>query len=144
MLLIGYGNPGRGDDGLGPSFAERISDQDLPDMAVRQDYQLTVDHALRISQVNVVVFADALIASEAPFVFNAVEPGATSSLTSHSLTPQAVLGLCHTLYGQVPKAYVLGILGHEFSEVKEGLSTKAREGLDQAEAFFLDWFRQQS
>lgn len=144
MLLIGYGNPGRGDDGLGPAFAERISAHNLAGMEVCEDYQLTVDHALRISQTDTVIFADALLQAENPFVFNEVSPCAASRLTSHSLSPQAVLGLCNTLYHKVPRAFVLGILGHEFGEVKEGLSAPSQEGLGAAEAFFLDWFQQQS
>ena len=30
MQLIGYGNPGRCDDGLGPAFAARVAAQNLP------------------------------------------------------------------------------------------------------------------
>ena len=48
-LLIGYGNPGRGDDGLGPAFARRIAARGLPGVTVEIDYQLTVDHALMIA-----------------------------------------------------------------------------------------------
>lgn len=139
MLLIGYGNPGRGDDGVGPAFAERIGAHNLPGLQVRVDYQLTVDHALRISRTDVVIFVDALLESVRPYVFREVSPGTTSSLTTHSLSPQAVLGLCNTLYDHVPRAYIMGILGHEFGEVREGLSEPAKAGLAEAESFFLGW-----
>ena len=49
-LLIGYGNPGRGDDGLGPAFAQRIADKKLPGLSVEIDFQLMADHSLTISQ----------------------------------------------------------------------------------------------
>ena len=74
MYLIGYGNPGRCDDGLGPAFAARIAARDLPGVTVSTDYQLTVDHALEIAQADRVVFADALMRSDAPFRFGPVSP----------------------------------------------------------------------
>ena len=65
-------------------------------------------------------------------------------LTSHSLSPAAVLALAVTLYDARPEAYVLGIAGVEFGEVKEGLSPLAEANLGLAEAFFLDWLGKQA
>lgn len=139
MLLIGYGNSGRCDDGLGPAFAERIAAMRLPAVEIDIDYQLTVDHALAVADAERVVFADALMSSEAPFEFARIHPGAGGSLASHSLTPATVLELARTLYGKEPQAFVLGIAGVEFGQVKEGLSEDAVRNLDLAEAFFLEW-----
>lgn len=139
MLLIGYGNSGRCDDGLGPAFAERIAAMRLPRMDIDIDYQLTVDHALAVADADRVIFADALMDAEAPFEFGRIHPGAAGSLASHSLTPATVLELARTLYGKEPQAFVLGIAGAEFGEVKEGLSEDAMRNLDLATAFFLDW-----
>ena len=85
------------------------------------------------------VFVDALVTGEAPFSFHAVAPAASHDLTSHSLSPEAVLALAATLYGARPEAHVLGITGLEFGEVREGLSATAKSNLDLAEAFFLEW-----
>jgi len=139
MLLIGYGNSGRCDDGLGPAFAERIAAAALPGMDVDIDYQLTVDHALAVADADRVVFVDALMGSGAAFEFGAIQPAAGGSLASHSLTPATVLELARTLYGTQPQAFVLGIGGVEFGEVREGLSEEAERNLDLAEAFFLEW-----
>ena len=139
MLLIGYGNSGRCDDGLGPAFADRIAAMRLPDMEIDIDYQLTVDHALAVADAQKVVFADALMGSDAPYEFGPIHPGAAGSLASHSLTPATVLELARTLYGKQPQAFVLGIAGAEFGEVKEGLSAEAKRNLDLATAFFLEW-----
>lgn len=141
MRLIGYGNPGRGDDGLGPAFTARIARADIPGLTVTTDYQLTVDHALLVSGAGQVVFVDALAGSEEPFRFAPVAPATTQDLTSHSLSPEAVLALSATLYGAAPKAYILGITGHEFGEVKEGLSAGAENNLRLAEKAFLKWLR---
>ncbi len=137
IRLIGYGNPGRGDDGLGPAFAGRMGD--VPGVVVSTDYQLTVDHALWIAEAERVVFVDALIRSEQPFEFAPVVPSDRHDVTSHSLSPAAVLALSGTLFGATPEAFVLGITGYEFGEVKEGLSARAEENLRLALAFFDDW-----
>lgn len=137
--LIGYGNPGRCDDGLGQAFAMRIAGRELSGVTVSTDYQLSVDHALLVAQAEQVVFVDALMHSDAPFRFASVVPATAHDLTSHSLSPAAVLALSATLFDASPEAFVLGIAGTEFGEVKEGLSLLATENLNLAEAFFLDW-----
>ena len=140
MLLIGYGNLGRGDDGLGPAFTDRIERRNLPFLDIDTDYQLTVDHALAVAGAEGVIFADALIGGREPFTFARIEGGTDADLTSHSLTPVSVLSLAAMLYGKRPHAYVLGISGHEFGEVKEGLSAAALRNLELAEAFFVEWY----
>ena len=140
-LLIGYGNPGRGDDGLGPAFAEMIAAAGLPSLSVEIDYQLTVDHAQLVAQQDLVVFADAAMGQDTPFRFEALDAGAPATLGSHSLTPAAVLTLARDLFGHAPAAFLLGISGSEFSEVKEGLSDTARANLSLAADFFTGWYR---
>ena len=140
MHLIGYGNPGRCDDGLGPAFAERLAARDLPGIQVSSDYQLTVDHALWIAGAKRVVFVDALMGADEPFRFLPIGPSMTRDLSSHSLDPSSVLALAATLYDAEPEAYVLAISGEAFGEVNEGLSALAEHNLRLAEAFFLDWF----
>jgi hydrogenase maturation protease len=144
MLLIGFGNQGRGDDGLGPIFADRIERRNLAGLDIDADYQLTVDHALLVSGADRVVFADALMGSNQPFSFEKVDTGEASDMGSHSLTPAAVLSLAATLYGHSPEAFVLGIAGYVFGDVREGLSREALGNLDLAEAFFLEWHSGQS
>jgi hydrogenase maturation protease len=139
MLLIGYGNPGRGDDGLGPTFSEGMAARELPGLEVDTDYQLVAEHALAVSGHDLVIFADAEMDGETAFSFREIRPGAPDVLGSHSLGPETVLALAETLYGARPKAFVLGISGYEYGEVKEGLSEKATANLAEAEAYFLDW-----
>lgn len=139
MLIIGYGNPGRGDDGLGPAFAERIAAEDLPGVTVESAYQLTVEHALQLSSAQHVVFADAVIGGTAPFELLPVVP-APGDLGSHSLTPPALLQLTLTLYGTAPPAHVMAIAGQDFGQMHEGLGKAATANLDAAIRGFLDWF----
>jgi len=139
MLVIGFGNPGRMDDGLGPAFAERILAEGLPQVEVQQDYQLTPEHALALAGVDRVVFADALIDSREPFEFTRLVPSDQGDLSSHSLSPATLLALATTLYGASPEAHVMGISGVDFGEVQEGLSPQATRNLERAVAFFTEW-----
>ncbi len=139
-LLIGFGNQGRGDDGLGPVFAERIEKRAPADLEIDIDYQLTVDHALAVAEADLVVFADAMIGAEGDFTFTPIGAEGATVMGSHELTPEAVMTLAKTLYGHEPPAYVLGISGWDYGEVKEGLSAEAKAHLDAAEAFFIDWY----
>jgi hydrogenase maturation protease len=139
LLLIGYGNPGRGDDGLGPALARRIEARSVSGVTVEIDYQLTVDHALMISGFGAVVFADAALDAEGPFYFRRLDGAAPQALGSHSVTPEAALGLAGLLFGARPEGHVLGLRGASYGAMDEGLSVTALASLERAEAFLLDW-----
>ena len=47
ILVIGYGNPGRCDDGLGPALVARLESLRIPGLSVEVDYQLSIEHAAR-------------------------------------------------------------------------------------------------
>jgi hydrogenase maturation protease len=136
VLLIGFGNPGRLDDGLGPALAEAVEKLDLPGLTVDSDYQLTVEDAAEVAKYDVVVFADAAVAGADPFWVKRIACGPSRvSFSSHSVSPQAVLALTKELFDSEPKGYVLGIRGHEFNEFGERLSRRAKANLAEAIAY---------
>ena len=133
LLLIGYGNPGRLDDGLGPALAERVSALNLPNLKIESDYQLNLEDAADISGADIVIFADAGTDGPEPFALSKIEPGSEPlGFTSHRLSPQQLLTLCRDLYGKTPAAYLLEIRGYEFNEFGERLSRGALANLDAA------------
>ena len=131
-LILGYGNPGRLDDGLGPALADAIDALGLPSVTVLSDYQLSAEHAAELLTYDRVVFADAAVEIESPFFLRRMLPRAAVSFTSHSMRPEAVLSLSIDTLGWKGEAYLLGIQGHEFNEFGERLSLAARENLDAA------------
>jgi len=136
VLLIGYGNPGRLDDGLGPALAEEIARRGLPGVTVEANYQLTVEDAAQVAEHDVVLFADADAAGPEPFSVRRVEPGAAEpGWSSHSVTPADVLGLASRLFAARPPGWLLGIRGYEFDDFGEELSDRARANLDAAVAW---------
>ena len=138
VLVIGYGNPGRLDDGLGPALAEAIAQKQLPGVTVDANYLLTVEDASDISEHEVVVFADAAVRGAEPFFFREVNPKAELGFSSHHMEPEAVLGLAHDMFGAQTRGYALGIRGYEFDEFGGQLSDGATNNLHEAIAFLTD------
>ena len=132
MLLIGYGNPGRVDDGLGPAFAQAFEELHLPDLEVESDYQLTVEDSATSARHQVVVFADASVDGSEPYFIRELEPGGHLGFSSHSVAPETLLDLAHSLFGAQTRGFVVGIRGYKFNEFAEELSAKARENLSAA------------
>jgi hydrogenase maturation protease len=142
MLLIhGYGNPGRGDDGLGPALIEALeraaaaSSDSLPAPTLEASYQLEIEDAAALARHDVVVFVDAAMTGPAPFSFDRVVAQPPLAWSSHRVPPGALLALAAELFGKTVRAYVLGIRGYEFEGFREELSPGARHNLEQALAF---------
>lgn len=142
ILVIGYGNPGRLDDGLGPAFADALEALDLPDVTCDADYQLSVEHAELVAAHDVVVLVDAALDGPAPFSIRTIEPQTELSFSTHSVSPAALLGLARDLFGHCPRGYLLGIRGYEFNEFGERLSQPARHNLSAAVSFFAGLVRE--
>ena len=142
ILIIGYGNPGRLDDGLGPAFAERVQALGLFNVTVDADYQLAVEHAAEIARYDAVLFADASLNAEEPFTLQPLAPEhAGVGFSSHSVSPATVLGLAESLFGAKPRAWLLAIRGYVFDAFGEGLSERARLNLDAAVRYAESFLR---
>ncbi len=139
VLVIGFGNPGRLDDGLGPALAAAIEEMAIPGITVDSDYQLTVEDAATAAEHDVVIFADADVRGPEPFYLKRID--ATDSylgFSSHSVRPKALIGLTEELFGKKVDAFILGIRGYDFNEFGEKLSTQAKANLDAAIKFLAD------
>jgi hydrogenase maturation protease len=134
ILVIGYGNPGRCDDGLGPAFAARLEALRLPGVTVESDYQLSIEHAHLAAQHDIVVFADAAaeIGGESPFYLRPIQPAPEDCYSSHSVSPQAVLRLAAQCFGAHPSGWLLGIRSTDLESFAEGLTSEAEANLSAA------------
>ena len=144
VLVIGYGNPGRRDDGLGPALAEAVAKLGLEGVEVDADYQLTVEDAAAVADYDAVVFADADAAGPEPFGLRRVEPNGDLGFSSHGCRPSDVMALAADLFGATTKGYILGIRGYEFEEFGESLSGRAEANLAAAAEFLADTLRKSS
>lgn len=136
VLLIGVGNPSRGDDALGPLFMERLEALRLPGVECLTDFQLQVEYALDLQGRERVIFVDASLDAPPPYTFEPATARADASFSSHELSPQAVLHACQSLFGPPPPAHVLAIRGESFA-LGEPLSEAAAAHLEAAFAFLV-------
>lgn len=135
ILIIGYGNPGRGDDGLGPALVERIEDSNYLHVTCQSDMQLQVEYVTDLEGYDAIIFVDADASCKAPFEFAVIEAEKDDSYTSHAMTPQALLhAFRHVFRHDAPAAFLLRIRGQQF-ELGAPLSTDAQNNLDAGTAF---------
>ncbi len=140
ILLIGYGNPARADDGLGPALAEEIESKNISDVTVEADYQLTIEDSAQVAEYDVVVFADASVNCSEPFSFEPLTAREGESFSSHSVEPAEVMALAENLFKSKAKGFILAIRGYEFDRFGEGLSKKAKVNLQKALDFIESLF----
>lgn len=134
VIVYGYGNPGRQDDGLGPAMIERIEAAGMLHVQTWCNFQLNVEDAYTIAGGRAVIFVDAAVDGDEPYAFYEIEPSSEIRFTTHAMAPQSVLALCNDLFNSERKAYMLSIRGYTW-EFEEGLSPEARRNLDRAYAF---------
>ena len=132
ILLIGYGNPSRGDDALGPLLLERLGERKecerLPCL------QLQPEQVFEMENRHLVVFIDASMAIPAPFDLTRVKADADFSYSSHVVTPGALLAIYERVLQQSPPpCLLLRIRGEQFGLGKP-LSAAAEEHLAAAES----------
>lgn len=143
LLVLGWGNPSRGDDALGPLFVERLMQhvQDaLPPGSVEclTDFQLQIEHALDLVGRERVLLVDASVDLNAPFVVSKPRAARDASFSTHALGPEALM----QVYAEVqrsdpPPCTLLAIRAAQF-ELGEPPGEQALVDLELA----LDWARQ--
>lgn len=139
VLVIGYGNPGRCDDGLGVALAERVEAMAIPGVDIAVRHQLNVEDAEDVARHETVVFVDACLCAPPPFALREVEPReGTLEFTTHSLAPEGVLGLAHKLFGAATRGYSMGVRGYDFHDFGEELTRDATANLEAAATFLAE------
>ena len=135
ILIYGYGNPGRQDDGLGNAFVELLEDwvneHNLEGYEFDSNYQLNIEDAAAVSDKDLVIFVDASIEKIESFILTPVDASTKVAFTTHAASPGYIIGLCKKIYNKFPPTYLLHIKGYEW-EFKEGLTKKAKQNLEES------------
>jgi hydrogenase maturation protease len=134
-LVIGYGNPLRGDDGIGPIVARQVK-MDLGKSANSYiAHGLTPEVAGLVSQASRVVFVDARRGMDAGAIdvtdLSADDAPPDTWSLGHFLSPSQVLALASSLYGQCPSASLVTIGGERWDEYQQ-LSDKVSNAVGRA------------
>ena len=135
-LVLGIGNSGRQDDGLGWMFLDKIKDSLPHNYDCEYRYQLQIEDAELISKYDTVYFVDAHKDQfDEGYILKECFPKSGQGFTTHQLPPESVLYLTEKLYMAQPKAYILGISGQQF-DLHIGLTDMASSNLSKAIIFF--------
>lgn len=155
LLLLGYGNPDREDDGVAwhilcaltlklglrapGSYEDEFPEDDRLDFAFH--LQLTPEMAEEIAQYEYVCFIDAHTGNiPEPVRLITVESEFQHSPFTHHLTPQSLLSMCETIYGKKPDAALLSVLGHRFLFSRE-LSGETAALVPRATNLIWEWLK---
>jgi hydrogenase maturation protease len=127
MLVIGYGNTLRSDDGAGPKVAEEVAGLNLPGVRTLSCALLSPELAEPVSQVQRVVFVDAAMDTR-KVELRPLAPAGTSQLMAHAAEPATVLALARDVFGHAPQAWLL-TLPIESVELGEVLSERTERAV---------------
>jgi len=145
LLVFGWGNRSRGDDALGPLLVGMLA-AEMADAVARgeiefiDDYQLQPEHALDLLGRQRVLFVDASFGAAAPFEVTAVRADETpAAVTTHALSPQALLQVYRRVHGTEPPACtLLAVRGSAF-ELGAAPGEAAQRNLDAALVWARAW-----
>ena len=148
-LLLAWGNRSRGDDALGPLLLDRIQRWLMRQPALQhraveclEDQQLQVEHLLDLRGRRVVLLIDAMVGLQAPFSTTALTPCRDASITSHALSPQALLQAYQYVFGDTPpRCLLLGLRAAQFG-LDNPPTPQALSDLDLAERWLRSWVQQ--
>lgn len=136
-VVLGIGNNGRQDDGLGWLFLDFLNEQNL-DIDLEYRYQLQIEDAELISNYQTVIFVDATKEdTKDGYYLKPCHASEKYSFSTHSLQPETILYLAKKLYDHNPEASIFGIQGYDW-ELKIGLSEKAKDNLNKAFTYLTE------
>ncbi len=132
--IIGYGNPQRRDDGIGPYIVKRLQPifEHRSDVHLRVLHQLEPDVIDTLKNANTILLVDATVETLADgHQWVNIQPEfKTMPCLTHQVTPSLILGLLQALYHRNPAAWMVSIQGADFG-FGSGLSSEAKKRAEQ-------------
>jgi len=139
VLVIGYGNELRGDDGIGPHVAGELASLRLAGVRTLSAMQLLPEMTAELVDACCAIFVDAQWGGLVP-TMTAISPAGAAFGAGHSAAPQGLLALTQAIYGRVPQAWVVAVPAQELP-LRESLSTAALANARAACRIIADWIK---
>jgi len=137
MLVVGYGNTLRGDDGVGWAVAEALTHR-RPGLDVRLTPSLVPELVADLAAADVVVFVDARAGGHPGHVrVESVGHDGDAGVSAHGLSPAALVDWCDRLFARRPRAFLVTVEGGRFA-FGERLSPEVERAIPEAVAA-IDW-----
>lgn len=117
LLIIGYGNPLRSDDGIGQYIAHHFDGRLYGEkVQILSCCQLMPELVAPISQANTVIFVDASRVGQ-PGSIRCFEIASQSvgRVFTHNFTPVGLLKMAYELYGVETRGFIVSVTGYSFS-----------------------------
>jgi hydrogenase maturation protease len=144
ILIIGYGNGLRGDDGLGPFIAESLAAAKFPGVLVLTPVQLLPELSAQLAEARLAVFVDASVEScEVGRAIRLQAAKDTRAWCTHHAAPCTLLALTRAVYGRTPQAWWLPVPGRNFG-YGERFSDVAKENALAAIVHLTSFIREQA
>jgi hydrogenase maturation protease len=141
VLILGYGNTLRSDDGAGWRAAEELRGASIAGLDVRALPQLGPELALDVAEAGAVVFVDSSVtAPPGELAVREVSPPPPDAGFTHNVTPGALLELAAALGGARPPAWEVTIGGASFA-LGEGLSPEVEARMASLQALLRRFAR---
>ncbi len=153
LLIVGCGNESRRDDGVGLYVMQALArhwglssdEEDLAHMQgeaqtaagpatleLRFEHQLDLVLADDLGSVDLFVVVDAHTGPHVEALRRVdVGPGYETSMTTHHLTPETLVGLSMALHHRAPRAVVFSVRGYDFNFGSE-LTPQTQAAADEA------------
>ena len=131
ILVLGYGNPLRGDDAAGWKAAQLLAETETGNhVEVHALHQLTPEWAEPLSRSSRAIFIDASVGSAPGKVCcRRIAPGGSiDGIFSHNITPEILMGMTEALFGSCPEAFLISI-GAESFDIGADFSPAVAQGL---------------
>jgi hydrogenase maturation protease len=116
ILIIGYGDLLRSDDGVGQRIVASLSYRiQHPEVGFIACHQLMPELADPVSSARHVVFVDASMGGTPGHIqFHSIDPLPTTAAFTHHLTPEGLLALARNWYGTSPHSTMITLCGEHF------------------------------
>ena len=148
ILVCGYGNPFRTDDGVGHILAEdlaKVLGEKGEETELSLEHQLLPELAEDFSRFDLLIFCDARVPSndggdvEEYRIEEIVPDPHLEGLNIHSIGPGWLLALARSLGRGVPPSVLISVVGESF-DFGDEITPECGERMERAEAAFLKWF----
>lgn len=145
--IIAYGNPQRGDDGIGRLVAQKLRRhfEDVRDVGICALPQLDLALLEEIQSAETLILVDASMEMSIKDVhWSRIQPELNGwAVGSHSLDPRVFIGLLQLLYNKSPCAWMVSVRGHDF-RLGGRISPQARKNAEKAAMQIMDWLFKQN